>query len=658
MVAPPALAVVPRRVPWHALCFPPSRMRPLFRTFVVGLLLAASVACKQDGTVTVHSLEFKGVQNVDPIRLRSALATRENTKVPVVGWQLPWSRKQYFDRGRFDADLRRIEAFYADRGFPDARVTAFDVKLNDKQDAVDVVLTIDEGEPVRVVAVDYRGFEAVPEAHLNDVRKASPLAVGEPRDRQEVIAAHEVAVNELRDHGHPYARVATDENDGPNGREATIVFTAEPGPQAHFGAVEIAGNTSVGDRIIERQLSFKPGDLYRRSLVQESQRRLYAMELFQFVNVESLNPEQQQGNVNTRVTVAEGKHQRVNIGVGYGTEEKARADGQYRHVNFLGGARSAGVRARWSSLDRGVRLEFNQPYFFKPALSLGGDAQQWYTYTPAYRSAVTGGRATLTHRRGARFSWSVSMSSERNSTSISDNVLADPALYEQLYADLIALGLDPTTGRQEGTLSALGFDLQRSTADNVLNARRGYQFALHAEQAGRLLPGTFNYSALSADLRHYLPVSERLVFANRVQLGAINGLGDDPTQVPFSKKFFLGGATSIRGWGRFEVSPLGRSGLPIGGNTMLALSSELRLSTGGNLGGVLFFDAGNVWAGDWDVRLDDLRYAVGPGLRYQTPIGPIRFDLGYQLNPSPELRVNGQPQQRRWRVHFSIGQAF
>lgn len=658
MSAPHLPVLVPFRPAWHALCFSPARMAHLFRTVVVGTLLLAAAACKQDGTVTVHSLEFRGVENVDLARLKAALATRENTKVPIVGWQLPWARKQYFDRGRFDADLRRIEAFYADRGFPDARVTGFDVKLNDKQDAVDVVLTIEEGEPVRVVAVEYRGFDAVPAAHMNTVRRESPLRVGEARDRQEVIAAHEVALNELRDHGYPYARVATDENDGPNGREATIVFTADPGPEARFGEIEIAGNSSVGDRVIERELSFRRGDLYRRSLVQESQRRLYAMELFQFVNVESLNPEEQRTALDTRVTVAEGKHQRVNFGVGYGTEEKARVDGQYRHVNFLGGARSAGVRARWSSLDRGVRLEFMQPYLFRPALSLGGDAQQWYTYTPAYQSAVTGGKSTLTYRKGAGFSMAVSMSSERNSTSIKDTVLDNPELYQQLYADLIALGLDPTTGRQEGTISAIGFDLQRSTADNVLNARRGYQLLLHAEQAGRFLPGTFNYSAVSADGRHYLPISERLVVASRVQLGAINALGDDPTQVPFSKKFFLGGATSIRGWGRFEVSPLGRSGLPIGGNTMFAFSSELRLSTGGSLGGVLFLDGGNVWAGDWDVRLNDLRYAIGPGLRYQTPIGPIRFDLGYQLNPDANLRVNGQPQQRRWRVHFSIGQAF
>jgi outer membrane protein insertion porin family len=633
-------------------------MSRTFRSLSVLVLLAAAAGgCKEGGTIAVHSLKFNGVKNVDENRLKAALATKENTKVPVVGWELPWGRKNYFDRGRFDADLKRIEAFYADRGFPDARVTDFDVDLNDKQDAVDVTLTIDEGEPVTVTAVEFRGFEVVPEREMNQVKRTIPLIVGEPRDRQEVTAAHELAVNALRDHGYPYGRVSTDENVGESGKQATIVFTADPGPQTHFGAIEIAGNNSVSDRVIQRQLTFKPGDLYRRSVVQDSQRRLYGMDLFQFVNIESLNPEQRQPLVQTRVTVAEGNHQRVNFGVGYGTEEKGRVDAEYRHVNFLGGARSAGVHGRWSSLDRGLRLTFNQPYLFTPHFSLGGEAQRWYTYTPAYRSVVTGGKVTLTHRESAQFSWAVSFTNERNSSNIADEVLQNPELFQELIATAVALGLDPRTGKQEGTLSAIGFDLQRSTADNALNARRGYQLAVHAEQAGRLLPGTFNYYSASIDARHYIPVSDRLVIANRLQIGGINAHGDDPSQVPFSRKFFLGGATSIRGWGRYEVSPA-VDGLPIGGNSMLAFSSEARLSFGGNLGAVLFLDGGNVWPGDLQYKLGDLRYAVGPGLRYQTPIGPIRFDFGIQLNPIEGLLVDGKEQARPWRIHFSIGQAF
>lgn len=622
---------------------------PAVRSFLaccVAALAVLATACKETGTVVVHSLSFNGVKAIDEGRLKAALATRESSKIP-------WGRKRFFDRTRFDTDLKRIQAFYADRGYPEARVTAFDVKLNSKQDAVDVTLTIAEGEPVRVMAVDFVGFEVIPEDHLESLVKRIPLKAGEPRDRQLVVSTHEMALNELRDHGYPYPKVTTSESDADVGRRVTLTYTAEPGQLAYIGPIEVAGNKSVADRIIRRELTFKPGDLYRRSELQNSQRRLYGMELFQFANIEAVNPEQQAAEVPVRVTVAEGKHQRVNFGVGYGTEEKGRVDGEYHHVNFLGGARTAGAHARYSSLDRGVRLDFTQPYLFRPHFSLNVEGQQWYTFTPAYKSVVQGGRWTVTHRESERMSWSVSMTSEHDSSSIAPAVLNDPTLRN----DLIALGLDPRTGQQNGTLNSLGFDFQRSTADNLLNAHRGYQIAFHAEEAGRLLPGTFNYYALSLDGRHYLPFGEKVVLASRAQAGNIRPVGLDQVNIPFSKKYFLGGATSIRGWGRYEVSPLS-GGVPIGGDSMFALSEEIRAQMVGKFGMVLFFDAGNVWPESGAIRLDDLRYAVGPGLRYQTPIGPFRFDFGYQLNPNEALIVNGQPNFRRWRIHFSIGQAY
>jgi outer membrane protein assembly complex protein YaeT len=624
----------------------------LRRNFVTFLLLAGlslSVGgCKEEGTVIVRSITFKGVTAVEESQLRSALATRQSSR-------LPWGRKLLFDRSRLDADLQRIVAFYSDRGYPEARVTGVDVKLNDEKDEVQVTLTIAEGDPVLVTGVDFAGFEVIPPGHLDVLRKRIPLKAGRPRDRQEVNASRDLAINELRDHGYPYGKVSVNEVGG--ARAVALAFTADPGLLAHFGPVEIVGNKTVSDRVIRRQLTIRPGDLYRRSVIQDTQSRLYAMALFQFVNIETLDPERQEPDVRTRVTVAEGKHQRFNLGVGYGTEEKARVDGDYHHVNFLGGARSAGVRARWSSLDRGVRVDFTQPYIFTPHFSFGAEGQQWYTFTPAYQSTVTGGKLTLTHRSSRQTSWSASLVNERDSSAIADALLSDPQLYTKLRTDLIALGLDPTTHRQEGTLNAVDFDLQRSTADNLLNASRGYQLAVHAESAGKLIPGTFSYSAITADGRHYVPVGKRFVVADHLQLGAIDPAGGDQHQVPFAKKYFLGGASSIRGWGRYEVSPL-VDGLPIGGNGLLAASSELRAALRGALGGVAFVDAGNVWATARAIDVKDLRYAVGIGLRYRTAIGPVRFDFGYQLNPIDGLIVNGTPQSRRWRIHFSIGQAF
>lgn len=620
--------------------------RSVFGIVFAGLLIAAA-GCKEGGTVRVHSLNFKGVQAVDAARLRDALATRQSDR-------LPWGKKTFFDRARFDADLKRVQAFYADRGFPDARVTGFDVKLNDKQDSVDITVTIAEGDPLKVAAINFVGFsDVIPPARVDTLKNQTPLKVGAPRDRQLVVSTHELALNELKEYGYLYAKVDTSENDGPDGKSAALIFSAAPGKVARIGSIEIQGNKSVGARVIERQLTFKMGDLFRRSLLQDSQRRLYGLELFQFANIQTVNPELEATEVPIRITVAEGNHQRVNFGVGYGTEEKARVDAEYRHVNFLGDARLAGVHARWSSLDRGIRLNFNQPYFFAPHFSLGGEAQLWYTFTPAYQSIVTSAKATLMHRGTERTSWAVSLTNEHVNSTIAPAVRSDSTLRN----NLISLGLDPTTDTQNGTLNAMGFDLQHSTADSVLNAHHGYQIALHAEQAGRFVPGTFNYYALAIDGRHYLPIGDTVVLASRLQLGNIQPVVDDRPNVPFSKKYFLGGATSLRGWGRYEVSPLSDSGLPIGGDSLLSFSEELRAELRGKLGAVLFLDGGNVWADSWGVNFNDLRYAVGPGLRYQTPVGPIRFDVGYQLNPIPELRVNGQS-QRRWRIHFSIGQAF
>ena len=227
-------------------------MRSRLSLFVLAILVILTAGCKENGTIEVRSITFNGVKAVDQTRLKNALATRESAK-------LPWGKKRFFDRSRFDTDLKRIQAFYADRGYPDARVSSFDVKLSSKQDKVDVTVTIEEGEPIRIAAIDFVGFDPIPADHLDALKKRMPLKAGDARDRQLVVTTHEMALNELRDHGYPYAKVTTSEKDSDTGRTATVIYTAEPGQIAYIGTIEIAGNKSVGDTVIRRELTFKPG---------------------------------------------------------------------------------------------------------------------------------------------------------------------------------------------------------------------------------------------------------------------------------------------------------------------------------------------------------------------------------------------------------------
>jgi outer membrane protein insertion porin family len=302
-------------------------------------LVAAAPACRESGVIRVNSINFKGVKNVDEGALKGALATKASA------WFF-FGKKRFFDRNQFENDLKRIVAFYSDRGYPHARITNFDVKLSTKQDAVDVTLTVDEGDPVIVASIDYQGFDVIPEGHLNSVKKEAPVKVEKPRDKAAVLSTREMALNELRDHGYPYATVRVDEDDGADGLKARLTFVGDAGKLAHFGPTMVQGNETVSDHTILRQVTFKPGDVYRRSRVQDVQRRLYGMALFQFVNIEPLDVDKQPDTVPTRITVADGPQQRVNFSVGYGTEEQARIDTEYRKLNFFGGAREAGAHAR------------------------------------------------------------------------------------------------------------------------------------------------------------------------------------------------------------------------------------------------------------------------------------------------------------------------
>lgn len=630
--------------------------RRAISVILLSLALLGAAACKEEGGVKVSKFTFKGNRAVSSTQLAQVLATQASSK-------LPFGEKRYFKREQFEADLKRIAAFYTDRGYPDARVTSFDVRLNDDQTAVSIEVHISEGEPVIVERIAFEGFDSIPPKHRTDLENRIPLKPGRPLDRALLQASREAALDELRDHGHPYASVGVEELPGSTERRRVVDFRADAGPIATHGPIEIQGNQSVSDDIVRRQLTFKPGDLFRVSRLRESQRRLYRLQLFQFANVEPLRTEEEATIVPTRVTVTEGKHRRMTFSAGYGSEEKARGEVDWRHVNFFGDARTAGVRARYSSLDRGVQANFLQPYLFSPRWSLSFSGQWWHTAEPAFTLDTRGGRATVT-REFTRtdpsgtpkpvMTFSLGYVNEFESSEISREALLDLSFRDEL----IALGLDPRKGTSEGRRSAILMDATRNTTDNLLNARRGYLASMHVEKAGQYFGGTFDYYEVTGEGRYYQNVANVMILAAQVRGGSIDAAGDPDVLVPFHKRYFLGGSTTLRGWGRFEVSPLSGFGLPIGGTTFLNFTTEARFPVWGKLGGVLFLDGGNVWSNAWDFNLGDLRYDVGPGLRYDTPIGPIRVDLGYQLNPIPGLRIDGELQQRRYRFHFSIGQAF
>jgi outer membrane protein assembly complex protein YaeT len=593
----------------------------------------------------VKSLRLTGVEALDEGDLRAILQTK------VTPWW-PLAPDRRFDRRQFEVDLKRIVAYYRDHGYPRARVLSHDVDVRDDGRAVDLSITIQEGEPLVVRDLAVSGLDPLSPDETAALRERLPVSVGAPIVRQEVLSAGELLANELKDRGYAYATVRPVEERLDSG-DVSLRFEVTPGTQAYFGPIDIEGNASVSDHIIRRQLTYRPGELFRRRLLQESQRRLYGLDLFEFATIGVQDAERQPAEVRTRVTVAEGKHRHLRFSAGYGTEDKLRGEAAWQHVNWFGGARTLGVRGKWSSLDRGVQVDFVQPYFYHSRLALALDGHNWYADEPAYMLMTRGGRAAVNGQLGPHTSWSVALTGEETRSEIVAAALEDLSFRDEL----IALGLDPTTGRQAGLLTSLGASAAHDTIDNALDPRAGHLLSLKLEQAGAWLPGRYNFLGVGAEGRYYHPVRDRTILASRVRVSTLDPFGER-SNVPFSRRSFLGGSSSLRGWGRYEVAPLSGSGLPIGGHSLLELSQEVRVRLGRRFGVVAFLDAGNVWADAWNVDLGDLLSDVGAGVRYFTPIGPVRLDAAYQLTPLEGLRIDGAPQTRRWRLHFSIGQAF
>jgi outer membrane protein assembly factor BamA len=337
-----------------------------------------------------------------------------------------------------------------------------------------------------------------------------------------------------------------------------------------------------------------------------------------------------------------------------------RGDLQWSNLNFLGGARRLSAETKYSAIDKGVKFTMVEPYFLRRGFSLNVSGTLWSTDDLTYTSQTFGGRATVIfHSDGGLVGPREAIHREVRFAYLHEylrsdlsSLLDDPTLRPAL----IALGVDPETGTAAGTQAGFDLDLERQAVDDALVPHRGTIASAHFMYVAPALGGTYDYREVMLEGRVFLPVGSTVVWANRARIGDLfAGL---ITDLPFSARYFLGGSTSVRGWGRYEISPLDSSGLPVGGRTLFEMSSELRFPVRGPLSAVAFVDAGVVGATTSTYDFGDLRYAVGPGLRYRTPIGPVRVDVGMQLNPIPGLVVNGTPETRHWRVHFSIGHAF
>jgi outer membrane protein insertion porin family len=628
----------------------------------------------------------KGPQyRVGPVEITGG--TSMSPPLPDLRGSLRTRTGEAYSDANLDADVTALESLYRERGFAGVRVQA-DVRpqtaaAGAAEIPVAVSILITEGVRTVVGSVRIEGNTSVPEAALLGAISLQP---GVPYHDSQLRRDIDAVQLEYANRGYRTATVQAQPGFSEDRAQANLVFIVREGPQVFVDHVIISGNVRTSAETIERELQLKPGDPLSLEAAYESQRRLAALQLFrrapQLTEIEH-------GDETRRdllVTVEEAAP--TTLGFGGGIEGRLRVVdsaiegnpaeqkfelaprafvdigrrnlfGTNRSVSLFGsislhpGRLSSSSRVGYEFTEYRVLGTFREPRLF----DTGVDGIISGTIEQQIRSSFNLARRSVSAQASRRITRNVGVSGayQLQRTQLLD-VVVNPA--DQPLIDRVFLQV---------RLSSFSIQTFYDTRDDPVDARRGEYFSANTQVAARRIGSEVGFakSFFTAQLFRPLRGAGGSVVAAQARLGIATGFPREVVQIvdgepvaettrdlPEPERFFAGGDTTVRG---FALDTLGRpetlkDGFPIGGNAETIFNLEFRGPVYGGVQGVGFVDTGNVFPRASDIDLGLLRTAVGFGVRYRSPVGPIRFDVGFKVDREPGERPSA------WFITF--GQAF
>ena len=519
---------------------------------------------------------------------------------------LPWVHARRYDSLTLVSDLEKLRAYYRDLGYLAVSVHSTIDQLS--ADEIGLGVHITEGPLTRISRASVIGGE--------DIENAFEQLVGEPLSRDIVNKGVSQVVSELRNKGYAFARAEVETTIV--AQQAELVLKLTSGLVCSLGTVHVSGNKAVSENTISRGLTFQSGELFNEEALQKSQHLLYRAGVFRSVALALKDSSENRVDVDVRVS--ERPFQALRLGAGYDTDEDLWVSGAWTHRNFGGGARQLKLSGRISGNNRETVLGLRQPYFISSNnwLNISGFVQR--ERQAAFVQDELGGNLSL----------------ERNITTTAD-------LIAQFSGGVVDFSADSAFAEME-------VGLLMDTRDDIFDPQSGMLAQFTVRERGRFFRSDSEFLQATAEGRWFRRIPLRSVLALRVQGGMIFELGK-AGGVPNVERFFAGGLNSVRGWGLNELGPKDHEGNPTGGLSRVEMSMEIRTQIFFSLGTAIFVDVGNVDAKSGAFNPGSLKYAVGAGLRYLSPVGPVRFDVGYRMSDDSTVT-------KRIQYHISLGQAF
>lgn len=597
-----------------------------------------SVEEEADGSIrVVFRASEKEKLEVETIRITGNryLGTKEIRKV------IETDEKGFFsfltDSGTFkkdvlENDVRRIEILYQNNGFLDSKV--FDPELGRGSKGLLVTIHVFEGRQYRVGEVRFAGDSGIAEEEL---RKSVKLRKSDVFKREVLLSDVLSLTTILNDRGYALALVSPLVEKREDYPLADVTYKMERGDPYRFGRVEVVGNTKTLDRVIRRNLDVADGKTYTETGLKHSKENLTRLQYFKDVKI-STAPSQTPREMDVKVEVQEGPTGTLSGGLGFSSVDKLFGVIQVSETNLFGRGWRASLNSQFGARRTVFSLDFRNPSFLDTDFSLLLNAYNTEVEYTDFDRKTQGGKVGVGYLFSRNTSASLSFRLDR--VEITDPGEAVSSILREEFGK----------GKQE-TRSVI-LNVGRNTTDRYIDPSRGTVTSATVEYAGGPLGGDADFVKYFLNATKYIPITESTVLSGNILWGhAVSTVGG---RVPIFERFFLGGPYSIRGFKSRTISPTDpNTDERIGGNKELVANVEYLVPLFSEIGfkGVLFFDTGNTWRqGDWPWDGEKLKYAAGFGIRWYSPMGPLRFEWGWNLDPAP-----GEPKRV---VEFTIGTAF
>lgn len=582
----------------------------------------------------IKDLDIIGMENASEAKLKKELTLKKTSS-----WQklLFWKKANQYYEADLISDLEFIENFYQKEGFLDVQVDS-EVKENSEKESVEIEFIVQENNPVLVEQMNYNIQTTEPadssklQSLLNKLAKDFPLKEGSRFRDEELLLVQSELENWLIQEGYAYQKVSYSLHLKKDLNLVIVDFSLNSGPLCYFGTTTFKGVEDVPYSILKKQLD-PPGELYSEKYLQNLQRKLQSLGMFQYVTVRGDLEEQYANPIPIQVNLKEAPRYGVKFGVGYGQEDKFRTSITVTKLGFLGGIRKAVFYAKYSSLEPyNLSLKLTQPALFHPNGTLILNPYVRKEEETNYTRSKMGSLVTYQLGLGRYTTTYLNYGIDWNNIKTASPLLED---------DLISQGKGDY--RQSSATIGLVYD----DSHPMFSPLHGWYFSSGLTWGGIGFNSDYHFTKTSSEIRKYTTIYKQLVLATRVQGGFMKPLKSGEV-TPIADRFYAGGSNSVRGWSRFNLGPKSADNLPLGGNSLLISSVELRYPIWNIISGVVFCDAGNVWTETYDHDLKELKYSGGGGLRISTPLGPIRVDVS---TPFPQSG-------KKIQFYLNIGEAF